>query len=132
MKMILLISTLLLSGSVFAQTANVKDIDASQDGSTTIEITKNKKTTTAVEKKWEIHPMEATIEGEAGATQKDAKAEWTKKCKEWRAELKEQYKDDKENKLLSSECGSASCSGDAGSKVCTSSATYKLKTLMNQ
>ena len=131
MKMISLLAATILSGSVYAQTANVKDIDASQDSSTTIEITKNKKT--AAQQKWEIQEMTATVEGDDGATAKEAKAEWKKKCKEWQSEIKEQYKDDKENKLVGRpDCGSMSCGGEAGSKVCTSEGKYKVKSLMAQ
>ncbi len=130
MKTITLIFALVLSGSAYAQTAQVKDIDASQEGSTTIEITKNKKAITN-EKRWEVQDGTADVEGDSAATAKEAKAEWVKKCSEWKKEFREQYKDDKENKVLNTNCGSASCGGEVGQKVCTSKATYKLKTLMN-
>lgn len=130
MRLIALLPFMAVSTLALAQTANIKDIDASQDSSTTIEITKNKKT--SAQQKWEVQDMTATVEGEAAATAKEAKAEWSKKCKEWKAELKDQYKEDKENKLMSSDCGSASCGGEAGSKVCTSEGKYKIKSLMAQ
>jgi hypothetical protein len=131
MKLIAVLSALILSSLAYAQTATVKDIDASEDSSTTIEITKNKKT--GAQQKWEIQEMSSTVEGDDAATAKEAKTEWKKKCKEWQTEIKEQYKDDKENKLVGRpDCGSMSCGGEAGSKVCTSEGKYKVKSLMAQ
>lgn len=126
MKTIAMMFTLVLAGTAHAQTVNVKDLDASQDSSTTIEIKKNKET--KVENKWEVQDGTADVEGESAATGKEAKAAWTKACTEWKKEFRA---DNKENKIVSMSCGSASCSGDAGAKVCTSKATYKIKTLIN-
>jgi hypothetical protein len=67
---------------------------------------------------------QADVEGEASATAKDAKKAWKAACADWKKEMKE---DNKENKIISLSCGTASCSGEAGNKVCTSTATYKIK-----
>ena len=127
MKFTTLVLTLLLSpvlsAQANAQTVNVKDLDASQESSTTIEIKKGDKT----KSKWEVQEGDSEIEGESGATTKDAKAEWAKACKEWKKEFRE---DNKESKIISMNCGSANCTGDAGAKVCSSKATFKIKTIM--
>jgi hypothetical protein len=119
-----LIVTLLFPVFGFAQTVDVNKIDTQTTEDTTIQIHKGK-TDTLNTPKWDVQDGTADVEGEASATQKDAKKAWTKACNEWKKEFKE---DNKDNKVLSVNCGSASCSGEAGSKVCTSKATYKVKT----
>ncbi len=128
MKAFTLIFTLVFAGALHAQNVDVKDVTAGDEETTTIEIKKGKKAETKVENKWEVQDGTADVEGESGATNKDAKASWTKKCDEWKKEFRA---DNKENKILSMACGTASCGGDAGSKVCTSKATYKIKTQIN-
>jgi hypothetical protein len=75
--------------------------------------------------KWEVQDGQADIEGESSATAGDAKKAWQKACADWKKEMKE---DNKENKIINLNCGTAACSGEVGSKVCTSKGTYKLKT----
>lgn len=122
---------LVFSGYVQAQTMDIKDIKTDGNETTTIEIKKGKKEETKPTEnlnKWEVVEGSADIEGEAAATNKEAKAAWNKACKEWKSEFRA---DNKENKIVSMACGSANCGGDAGSKVCTSKASYKIKTLAN-
>lgn len=119
----------LLSPLAFAQTVNVKDIDAGQEGSTTIKIEKNKPDDIKKsEVQWEVTDGQADLEGDSGATNKDAKANWKTACNDWKKEIRQ---DNKDSKVLSINCGSVTCSGDAGNKVCSSKATYKIKTRLN-
>ena len=124
MKTFSLLLASLFAGTLSAQEVEVKKIDASQEGSTTIEIKKGSKEAPAGAK-WMVQDGEADVEGASGATTKDAKAEWTKACADWKKEMRE---DNKENKILNLNCGKATCGGDAGNKVCASKATYKIKT----
>jgi len=128
MKMFALVFTLVFAGLSHAQTVDVKDATAGDEETTTIEIKKGKKTETKIENKWEVQEGTADVEGESAATNKEAKAAWTKACDSWKKEFRG---DNKDNKILSMSCGTASCGGDAGSKVCTSKASYKVKTQMN-
>ncbi len=128
MKVSLLILALIFSTILTAQTVDIKDATSGDEETTTIEIKKGKKAETKAENKWEVQDGTADVEGESAATNKEAKAAWNKACTEWKKEFRT---DNKDNKILSMACGSASCGGDAGSKVCTSKATYKIKTLMN-
>lgn len=132
MKTISLAILLSLSSWAFAQSVDVKGVDSStmeNDSTTTIEIKKGKTGTVGTkEKEWEVTDGEADVEGEAGATQKDAKANWKKSCDDWKKELRDDHKDPKESKILSLNCGAMSCGGEAGQKICTSKATYKIKT----
>jgi hypothetical protein len=130
-----LILTVALCGGAFgnlalAQTVDVKSLDADKEGTTTIEIKKGKPSdpaapTASTAPKWTTEQGNADVEGEPGATAKDGRAEWKKACEDWKKEFRA---DNKDNKIVSMNCGSASCSGDAGNKTCTSKATYKIKT----
>lgn len=130
MKNLMIICALVFSGSAFAQSVDVKGLDSQGDGTTTIKIEKNVK---AEEKKselkWETSDGSADVEGEPAATAKDARATWKTACDTWKKEFRA---DNKDNKILAINCGSASCGGDAGSKTCTSKATYKIKTRLDQ
>lgn len=125
-KNLILACAVAFSGVAWGQTVDVKDLDTQGEGTTTIEIKKNKKEEEKkAEAKWEITEGNADVEGEPAATAKDARAEWTKACNNWKKEFRA---DNKENKILAINCGSAACGGDAGSKTCTSKASYKIKT----
>lgn len=129
MKALVLLFTLVFAGALQAQTVDIKDAAGGDQESTTIEIKKGKKSeVTKTENKWEIQDGTADVEGESAATNKEAKAAWTKACNDWKKEFRS---DNKENKILAMSCGNANCGGDAGSKVCTSKATYKIKTQIN-
>lgn len=133
MKLISLALIFALSSfAASAQTVDVKGTDAGgqEDGTTTtIEIKKGKTGTVGTtEKLWELTEGTADVEGEASASTKDAKANWKKECNEWKKEFRS---DNKENKIINLNCGQMTCGGDAGSKICTSKASYKIKTKMN-
>ena len=123
MKPMIFLCSLMFSIFAGAQQIDVKGVDAGNEGSTTIEIKKNAKDA-PTKATWETNDGQADVEGEASATAKDAKKAWKTACAEWKKEMKES---NKENKIINLNCGTASCGGDAGSKVCTSTATYKIK-----
>lgn len=112
---------ILLSAFVSAQTVNVKDIDASQEQETTISVRKGGSKSEA---KFEITEGTEEIEGDPAPLQKEARANWKKACDGWKKELKENNKD---NQILTSNCGTAQCSTTAMETVCKSTAKYKLK-----
>ncbi len=124
MKLMIFLSTLFFSYAALAQQMDIKGVDTSSEGSTTIEIKKNPKDAPA-KAKWETQDGQAEINGEEGATTKDAKAAWKKACADWKKEMRD---DNKENKILNLNCGNSNCSGDAGAKMCNSTGTYKIKT----
>ena len=124
---LVLIAVALFSTWSFAQSVDVKKIDADEEGTTTIRIEKNKKGDVLqnADNKWEVQEGTADVEGDASASAKDAKKAWLKACNEWKKEFRE---DNKDNKVLNINCGVSNCGGEAGSKICTSKATYKVKT----
>jgi hypothetical protein len=113
-----LLVTLLVSVS-FAQSIGVKDIPA--DGDTTISVKKGSSTT---ENKFEITSGEDDVEGDEATLIKDARVNWKKACAQWKKELKELNKD---NQILTMNCGKMVCSTEGVESVCRSKAAYKLK-----
>lgn len=101
-----------------AQSVGVKDIPAGED--TTIEIKKGSKTTN----EFEIITNEDEVEGEAAPLLKEARANWKKACTEWKAETKDL---NKENQILSLNCGKMECSTVAMESTCHSKAKYSVK-----
>ncbi len=132
MKTISLALVFAFSAFAFAQTVDVKGTDTNSmepDTTTTIEIKKGRTGTVPTgERLWEVTDGNADVEGEAAATNKDAKATWKKACDEWKKEIRA---DNKENKILALNCGSTNCGGEAGQKICTSKASFKIKTRVN-
>lgn len=127
---IALLCLALVGYAAFAESVDIKDVSTeSQDGSaTTIEIKKGKPGQVKTDNQWEVTDGQADVEGDAGATTKEARTNWKKSCDSWKKEIRD---DNKENKVISLNCGTMSCGGDAGSKVCTSKASFKIKTRVN-
>ena len=121
----LILACLVLSSLSFAQNVGVKvdDVDGSEN--TTIEIKKGNKATTA---QYEVTQGEDNIEGEAAPLLKAARENWKKACTDWKKEFKDLNKD---NSILSMNCGTQSCATQAMETVCTSKATYKLRVKIN-
>jgi hypothetical protein len=114
---------------VHAEDVDLKGVSTGEEGTqTTIEIKKGKPGEIKTDNKWELTDGTADVEGDAGATASEAKSKWKKSCEDWKKEIKEQNKD---NKVISVNCGTATCGGEAGSKTCTSKASYKIKTKVN-
>ncbi|QLY25307.1 hypothetical protein [Bdellovibrio sp. KM01] len=114
-----LLVSLLVSVS-FAQSIGVKDIPA-EEGETTISV---KKGSSSAENKFEITSGEDDVEGDEATLIKEARANWKKACTEWKKELKELNKD---NRILTMNCGKMVCSTEGVESVCRSKAAYKLK-----
>ncbi len=118
--------TLLLCQLSFAQKVGVNVEDANTSENTTIEI---KKGGSPIDKvKFEVTDGEENIEGDPAPLLKEARSNWKKACNEWKKEFKDLNKD---NSILSMNCGSQSCATQAMETVCTSKATYKLKVKVN-
>ncbi len=121
------IAFLLLPAAVaFAQTANLKDIPADQEGTTTISITKGDKKLQTEE--YQITEGSAVVAGEAELLTKTARSSWKEACAEWKKELKAL---NVENQVLVMNCNQPSCEkNDRAETTCSSRAEYKLKVKM--
>ncbi len=123
----------LLATVSLAQSIDVKDLKASEEGTTTIEIKKGAPKGSAQDPgtspaQWEVVEGEADIDGDSAPMKKEAKSNWNVACDTWKKELKA---DNAENKIISLNCGSPNCSGEAGNQICSSKAKYKIKTKLN-
>lgn len=130
MKNAVLVLTL-ISAQAFAQTANIKDLplDGEEGSSTTITIEKGKpgarpgQATQPVQN--EVLDSTVEIEGESAPLLKAAKGNWKKACEDWKKEVKDLNKD---NQVLSLNCGSPRCAPESTAlTVCRSTATYKIR-----
>jgi hypothetical protein len=121
----------LLSLPLFAmaETVDVKDVGTS-DEDTTIEIHKGKSAKEAAkgDAQWEISEGTSDISGDTGTLTNEAKNNWKKACEDWKKEFRQ---DNKDNKIISMNCGAPTCTGEAGTKTCTSTAAYKIKAKVN-
>lgn len=117
--------TIAVASIAFSQNVGVKvdNVDATEN--TTIEIKKGNKATSA---QYEITQGEDQVQGDAAPLLKEARSNWKKACDEWKKEFKDL---NKENSILSLNCGTQSCSTQAMETVCTSKASYKLKVKVN-
>ena len=115
----------------FAQNVSVNVNDDNVTENTTIEIkkgTSNTTTNAATGNKYEITSGEEMIEGEPAPLLKEARKNSKKACNDWKKELREMNKD---NQVLTANCGIPNCSQQNGETTCTSKATYKLKVKVN-
>ncbi len=111
-----------ISTSAWAQTASIKDIPADGASDTTISISKGKN----AQKEYEITEGSADIAGEPEILEKEARSSWKAQCADWKKEFREMNKD---NTVVSMTCNQPACSKNSNSQsVCTSTATYKVKT----
>lgn len=127
LKRLLFAAVFLGSGTVIAQSVDVKSIDADTDEATTVEIRKGKAAATA-QNTWEISDGNSDVQGEPSATAKEARTSWSKACEGWKKDFRS---DNKENKIINLNCGTPVCEGEVGSKLCTSKASYRIKTKVN-
>lgn len=109
----------LLSSAAWAQSVNVKDVDASSD--TTIQI---KKGTQNIDNEYEIVAGEEDISGDPAALLKEARENWKKACNDWKKETKEL---NKENMIITLSCGKMSCTTQAMESSCSSKGTHKIR-----
>lgn len=127
MKFVIMACSLLMSPA-FAQSVDVKDVKTDGDA-TTIEIRKGKAGEAAkCDALWDVQDGAAEVMGEPASMNREARANWKTACNEWKAEFRA---DNKDNKIISINCGVPSCSGDTGAKSCVSKASYKVKTRLN-
>lgn len=112
--------------SAFAEEVGVKLDKISTEKDTTISITKG---VHGAKKRYHIVEGAEDLTGDTDVVRKAAMDSWKKACNEWKTELKELNKN---NQLLSLNCGKMTCVKEGVESTCTSKATYKLKTLSEE
>lgn len=129
MKTFILSALFILSTVAYAEQnvgVKINDMDTTQD--TTISIKKGAQQQPN-QKKWVLSEGEEDISGDKDAMMKNAEKNWKTACKEWKAEFKELNKD---NKIVSMNCGRMTCTKDGVESSCVSKATHKVKTLSEE
>lgn len=122
MKEIIFLFLGLFASVAMAQTANLKDIPADQEGTTTISITKGDKKTG---NDFEITEGKSAVLGEPDVLLKEARSSWKQACKDWKKELREL---NKENSILHMDCGEPQCEKTSLSEnLCKSEGSYKMR-----
>jgi hypothetical protein len=115
------IMILLLAFVGLAQTASIKDIPADQESETTISISKNSNKS---DRTFEVIAIKGDLEGEPHPMRSKAKESWQKACDVWKAEVKDL---NKENRIVSLNCGAAQCVGEGNNTLCRSQATGQVR-----
>ena len=124
MKTILL--SILFSFLAQAETVGVKVNDVSTAQDTTISIKKGDSTS---KKKYTISEGEEDVTGDKNVVMKDAEKSWKAACLEWKKEFREQNKD---NKIITMNCGRMVCTKEGVESTCSSTAKHKVKVLTEE
>lgn len=115
---------------VYAEDIDIKGIQSHPEDTTLIQIKKVKEMPDlGIKPRYEINEGQEDIIADGAILTKQAKENWKRACKEWKAELKE---NNKGNQILSSNCGAVKCGSEGNETVCRSSAKYKLKVRMDE
>lgn len=126
MKKLFLVA-FVFSCMAFAQEVGVKvdKVDAASEEGTTITVSKgaNKNTN---KKKYIVTEGSEEVAGDKDVVLKNAEKNWQKACKEWKTEFKDNNKD---NKIVSMNCGKMNCSKNGVESTCESLAKYKVRVL---
>ena len=99
----------------------VNKVNASSEEGTTISISKGTKKGA---KKFVVTEGSEELAGDKDVVLKSAEKNWQKACKEWKTEFKDNNKD---NKIVSMNCGKMNCSKNGVESTCESMAKYKVR-----
>jgi len=80
-------------------------------------------------KKYEINEGTEDITGDKSTLKKTSEQNWKKACQEWRTDFKAA---NKENKIISHNCGKMDCTKEGIETTCSSKAKYKIRVLMEE
>lgn len=116
---------------VVAQQVDVKGVDTDAE-ETTITVKKGKGGTTATptcQPVFQVENGNEEIVSDGAVMTKGARANWKRSCEEWKKEFRSL---NKENRIISMNCGTASCGPEGAETVCKSTATYKVRIKMTE
>lgn len=123
MKKLFLVA-FVFSCMAFAQEVGVKvdKVNANNEEGTTISISKGAKKD--AKKKYIVTEGTEEVSGDKDVVLKNAEKNWQKACKEWKSEFKE---NNKENRIISMNCGKMNCTKNGVESTCESMAKYKVR-----
>ena len=122
----LMVLAIVMTASAHAENIGLKVESTNTDADTTISI---KKGDSGSKKKYTISEGENEISGDKDVLKKTAEKNWRKACDAWKSEMKE---NNKENRIISSNCGVMNCSKEGVESSCSSKATYKVRVLSEE
>lgn len=130
-KSVLFVSLLMIGFSAVAQQVDVKGVDTDAE-ETTITVKKGKGGTTAAptcQPVFQVENGNEEIVADGALMVKGARTNWKKACDDWKKEFKGLNKD---NRIISMNCGTASCGPEGAETVCKSTANYKVRIKMTE
>lgn len=128
-KILTTLTVALLTSSIgYSQTADIKikDVPMNDEG-TTISIGK-KGTKSDPTIQYQITEGEEEVTGDPAPLLKEARINWKKACDTWKKETKDLNKD---NQVITLNCGKMECTTAAMETTCKSNGTHKIKVKMN-
>lgn len=125
-KIILSLFILGFSTVLFAEEVGVKLDKINAERDTTISITKGNQN---IKKRYHITEGTDEVTGDTNVVRMQAMDSWKKACQDWKKELKELNKD---NQIITLNCGKMKCSKDGVETTCESKATYKVKMISEE
>lgn len=106
---------------------NIKDVDTKQsDGAIVI---RKEPINGSINPQFQITDGDEEIVADSDPLLKQARINWKKSCDDWKKEMKTNNKD---NQIISLNCGSMNCTTAAAESTCKSKATYKIKVKITQ
>lgn len=110
----------------FSEEVGVKVDKISTEKDTTISITKGNQN---IKKRYHVSEGEEELSGDTNVVRMQAMDSWKKACVDWKKEFKDL---NKENQIISMNCGKMSCSKEGVETTCTSKASYKVKLITEE
>lgn len=127
MKKLILLSIMIATSTLWAEEnvgVKVDQINTNQD--TTISI---KKGESVAKKKYVLTEGEEEISGEKDVIKKKAEKNWLTACNEWKKDFRN---DNKDNKIVSLNCGKMICTKEGVESTCVSKAIHKVRVLSEE
>lgn len=110
----------------FAEDVGVKLDKVSTEKDTTITITKGNSNN---KKRYQITDGTEEVTGDTNVVRMQAMDSWKKACADWKKEFRELNKD---NQIISMNCGKMTCNKEGVETTCMSKANYKVKMITEE
>ncbi len=119
-----MLNLLFFATLALAQKAGVTEIPINENGTTTTISVQKGNPSLPTRDTSEVLDGTAEIAGEPNVLVNGARGTWKIACEDWKKEVKDL---NKENQVISLNCGSPKCGTEGNGTVCKSNATYKVK-----
>ena len=117
MKKLILLSIMVITQFAWAEEVGVK-VDQIKKGDSA-----------SAKKKYVLTEGEEDISGDKDVIKKKAENNWKAACAEWKKDFRN---DNKDNKIVSINCGKMTCTKEGVESTCVSKATHKVRVLSEE